>query len=163
VNEEAISDTVNEELNIDSDDKMDLEIEGETVSEKSSNEKSESESESETSCASVDEWKEVTMGNKKPKAHTVTKNAGPQFNLLPDAEPIDYFSLFSNDELLNNTVMETNRYAKDKLAAKPKVIWNRWSDISVPEMKAFLGLIINMGLIPLPGIKDYCLVSGQHR
>jgi hypothetical protein len=27
--------------------------------------------------------------------------------------------------------------------------------VSVPEMKAFLGLIINMGLIPLPGIKDY--------
>jgi hypothetical protein len=28
--------------------------------------------------------------------------------------------------------------------------------VSVPEMKAFLGLIINMGLIPFPpDIKDY--------
>jgi hypothetical protein len=27
--------------------------------------------------------------------------------------------------------------------------------VSVPEMKAFLGLIINMGLMPLPDIKDY--------
>jgi hypothetical protein len=26
--------------------------------------------------------------------------------------------------------------------------------VSVPEMKAFLGLIINMGLMPLPDIKD---------
>jgi hypothetical protein len=26
--------------------------------------------------------------------HTHTKNAGPQFNLLPDAEPMDYFILF---------------------------------------------------------------------
>jgi hypothetical protein len=30
-----------------------------------------------------------------------------------------------------------------------------WSDVSVPEVKAFLGIIINMGLIPLPDIKDY--------
>jgi hypothetical protein len=27
--------------------------------------------------------------------------------------------------------------------------------VSVPEMKAFLGLIINMVLMPLPDIKDY--------
>jgi hypothetical protein len=27
--------------------------------------------------------------------------------------------------------------------------------VSVPEIKAFLGLIINMGLMPLPDIKDY--------
>jgi hypothetical protein len=27
--------------------------------------------------------------------------------------------------------------------------------VSVPEVKAFLGLIINMGLIPLPDIKYY--------
>jgi hypothetical protein len=27
--------------------------------------------------------------------------------------------------------------------------------VSVPEMKAFLGLIINMALMPLPDIKDY--------
>jgi hypothetical protein len=27
--------------------------------------------------------------------------------------------------------------------------------VSVPELKAFLGVIINMGLMPLPDIKDY--------
>jgi hypothetical protein len=37
VYEESISDMLNEELDIDSDDEMDLEIEGETVSEESSN------------------------------------------------------------------------------------------------------------------------------
>jgi hypothetical protein len=44
----------------------------------------------------------MTMGDKKPKAYTFTKEAGPQFNLLPDAEPVVYFSLFFNDELSNN-------------------------------------------------------------
>jgi hypothetical protein len=56
VDEEAISHMVNEELRTDSDDEMDLEIEGKTVSEESRNEKSESECE--TSGASVDGWKD---------------------------------------------------------------------------------------------------------
>jgi hypothetical protein len=45
------------------------------------------------------------MGNKKPKAYIFTKNAGPQFNLLPDAEPMDHFILFFNDELWSNIVI----------------------------------------------------------
>jgi hypothetical protein len=32
---------------------------------------------------------------------------------------------------------------------------NRWSDLSVLEIKVILGLIINMGLTELPDIKDY--------
>jgi hypothetical protein len=46
----------------------------------------------------------MTIGNKKPRAYIFNQNAEPQFNLLPDAEPMDYFSLFCNDELLNNIV-----------------------------------------------------------
>jgi hypothetical protein len=98
------------------------------------------------------------VGDKKPKAYTFTKNAGPQFNLLPDAEPMDYFILFFSDELLHNIVTETNRYARHKIAELQLSlwsIWSRWSDVSVPEMKLFLGLIINTGLTPLPDIKDY--------
>jgi hypothetical protein len=66
---------------------------------------------------------------------------------------MDYFSLFFNDELLNNTVVERNRYARQKISElqlSPRSVWSRWSDVSVPEMKAFLGLIINMGLMSLP-------------
>jgi hypothetical protein len=43
VDEESISDMLNEELNIDPDEEMDLEIEGETASEELNNKKSESE------------------------------------------------------------------------------------------------------------------------
>jgi hypothetical protein len=46
------------------------------------------------------------MGDKKPKAHTFTKNVEPQFNFLPDSEPMDYFRLFFDDELLNNIVTD---------------------------------------------------------
>jgi hypothetical protein len=98
------------------------------------------------------------MGDKKLNAYTFTKNAGPQFHLLPDAEPMDYFSLFFSDEILNSIVVETNRYARHKLSElqlSPRSNWSRWSDVFVPEMKAFLALIINMGLMPLLDIKDY--------
>jgi hypothetical protein len=61
---------------------------------------------------------------------------------------MNYFSLFVNDELSNNTVVETNRYARHKTAELQlslRSIWSRWSDVTVSEVKALLGLIINMG------------------
>jgi hypothetical protein len=115
-------------------------------------------SESGISVACIDGWEDITMGDKKLNTYTFTKNAGPQFHLLPDAELMDYFSLFFSDELLNSIVVETNRYVRHKsleLQLSPRSIWRGWSDVSVPEMKVFLGLIINMGLMPLPDIKDY--------
>jgi hypothetical protein len=66
----------------------------------------------------------VTTGDKKPKAYTFIKNAGPQFNLLPDAEPIDYLIVFFNDELLNNIVIKTNRYSRHKIAVLQLSPWS---------------------------------------
>jgi hypothetical protein len=83
---------------------------------------SESENERETSVVRVDGWEEMAKDNKKPKAYTFSKNAGPQFNLLPDAELMDHFNLFFNDELVNNIVIETKRYVRTQncgTSAKP--------------------------------------------
>jgi hypothetical protein len=63
----------------------------------------------------VDGWEDVTMSDKKPKTYTFTKNSGPQFNFLPHAELMDYFSLFFNDKLVNNIVTETCRYGRHKI------------------------------------------------
>jgi hypothetical protein len=82
----------------------------------------------------------MTTANKKPKIYTFIKNAGPQFNFLPGAEPMHYFILFFNDEILNSIVTKTNRYARHKiveLQLSPWSTWSRWSDVSVPEAKAF--------------------------
>jgi hypothetical protein len=95
----------------------------------------------------VDEWEDMTMCDNKPKAHTFTKNARPQFNLPLDAEPIDYFVLFFNDELLNNIFIEPSGNARHKIVEiqlSLRSIWIRWCDVSVPKVKSFLGLIINM-------------------
>jgi hypothetical protein len=83
--EESVSDMVSEELDIISGHEMNSENKGQSASEELSNTLSESECESETSVVRIDGWEDVTMGDKKPNAYTLIKNAGAQF-LLPDAE-----------------------------------------------------------------------------
>jgi hypothetical protein len=94
-------------------------------------------SESETSIVCINGLEDVIMGDKKLNEYTFPKNAWPQFHLLPDAEPMDCFSLSFGT------------------SAKSEIHLGRWSDVSVPDMKAFLCLIINMGQMALPDIKDY--------
>jgi hypothetical protein len=123
--EKSNSDMLNEELNIDSYNEMNLQIEPEAASEESSNEMSESENET---------------GDKNPKAYTFTKNAGPQLNLLPDSEPMDYFTLFFNDEHMINIIIETDRCARHKIAElqlSPRSTWSMWSDVSDPKSRCF--------------------------
>jgi hypothetical protein len=89
---------------------------------------------------SVAGWKIEPMGDKKPKEYTFTKNTRSKLNLLPDVEPMDYFRLFFNDKLLNNTVTKTNRYARDtfaKLQLRLRSIWNKWSDVCVTKLRHF--------------------------
>jgi hypothetical protein len=62
-NEESIIALLNKELNVDSDNQMDLENVEETASEESSDEMSESESESGTSVLRVDGWEDVMIGD----------------------------------------------------------------------------------------------------
>jgi hypothetical protein len=90
--EVSISDNLSEELDMVSGNEMNMENEEQNASEESSNTSPESECESETSVACIDGWEDVTFGDKTLNAYTFTKNVGPQFHLLPDAEPINYFS-----------------------------------------------------------------------
>jgi hypothetical protein len=89
----------------------------ETASEESSNEMLESERESETSAVCVGGWEDAMVDDKKSKAYAFTKNAGSQFNLLPDVEPMDYFSSFFNDKLLTNTVTRDKQVCKTQNSA----------------------------------------------
>ena len=34
-------------------------------------------------------------------------------------------------------------------------VWNKWRDVSLEEMKAFIGIIINKGLHDVPDMKDF--------
>ena len=88
------------------------------------------------------------------------QNSGPQN--IPDncQHPVDYFLLFFTIELLNTLVTQTNNYAKkfidEKLATlKHKSMVRHWKDVTVTEMKAFIAIILNMGLCRKPTIFAY--------
>jgi hypothetical protein len=71
-----------------------MKMKGQSVGEELSKASSESECESDTSVVHIDGWEDVTMGDRKPKAYTFTKNAGPQFNHPPDAEPMPFILVY---------------------------------------------------------------------
>ena len=37
----------------------------------------------------------------------------------------------------------------------PRSLYSNWKDVTVDEMKGFVGVILNMGIIQLPNLKDY--------
>ncbi|CAK9810836.1 PiggyBac transposable element-derived protein 4 [Anthophora plagiata] len=83
--------------------------------------------------------------------------AGP--HVPPDKkEPLDFFELFVTNELVNEIVIETNNYATKKLEGKtlsPYSIWRNWRNVTLEEMWAFIGVIINMGTMPLANLQEY--------
>jgi len=72
---------------------------------------------------------------------------------------IDFFQLFFSNDLLEEICSETNRYVNARIQSKspltPRSPWNDWKDVTLEEMKPFLGILINMSLNPKPAIKDF--------
>eukprot|EP00069_Balaena_mysticetus_P010131 bmy_20513T0 len=59
----------------------------------------------------------------------------------PSASAVDFFQLFVPDNVLKNMVVQTNLYAKkfqERFGSD-----GAWVDVTLPEMKAFLGYVIS--------------------
>lgn len=78
------------------------------------------------------------------------------------ARPSTFFSLFFDEEIINLLVVETNRYANDKLS-EPGLSRNarvrKWKDVDQKEMKKLFGIIMWMGLVKMPNISNYWSTS----
>jgi len=113
-------------------------------------------------CRSADEMLELlhtdplwTRRNYKPiHVRQFAENSSP--NLPEDfdttSSPIKYFQLFFSDEVLNEIVENTNKYViyhgNSKRVTDPRYVEKYWkTDLTVPELKAFLGICIIFGLI----------------
>ena len=59
--------------------------------------------------------------------------------------------------ILQYIIQTTNNYAADRLTSVPRYrsVFRNWRNISLVEMRAFIGVIIQMGLVQLSDIKDY--------
>ena len=55
-------------------------------------------------------------------------------------------------------VEKTNAYAEKKLSTMtltPRSLYRNWKPVTVEEMKGFIGIILNMGIVQLTNLKDY--------
>ena len=103
------------------------------------------------SISSSEEWIEVNESSDPPTIKFSVPHAttGPQ---IPRdvKEPMDYFRLYFTDELVENIIKETNKYAVEKIKKKElssKSLWHMWRDVTKEEFFAFIAVVLNMGLI----------------
>ena len=81
-----------------------------------------------------------------------TESPGPTIPV--SRSPIEMFKTFCSDDLIDNIVLETNRYHQ-QTSNSPDF------ETSAEEMNAYLGFMILMGMCRLPEIRDYWAKSDQ--
>ncbi|GLV41744.1 hypothetical protein CBL_12033 [Carabus blaptoides fortunei] len=107
-----------------------------------------------------DEWIDVSEVDNIPSPMDFDispRIAGPQIS-NDIKEPLEFFRLYFTDPLNDSTIKETNDYANSKLRGKQlskRSIWNTWSDVNRKEFLAFIGVILNMGTMPVANLQEY--------
>ena len=70
---------------------------------------------------------------------------------IPES-PVEIFNLFFTDDILQTIVDESNRYAQQVMGQEK---FDKWTKIALPELRAYMGFCILMGINKLPCIEDY--------
>lgn len=109
----------------------------------SSSDSSESD-ETDDSVSAETDWDKADIS--PPEIDFDAVNVLPTISFSESDGPLDFFSLFFDDPIFEYMVKETNRYAKQS-----KI--RHWKETSVPEIKAFFGIMIAMGLHKLPDVE----------
>ena len=97
-------------------------------------------------CPSMDT---PTVINFPPK-HPFTETVGPTKPLPASAKALDFFLQMFDLDLMEEIVIETNRYATTRENRNKE-----WESLTVPEFQSFLGTMIMMGLHTLPALENY--------
>ncbi|XP_047106833.1 piggyBac transposable element-derived protein 4-like [Schistocerca piceifrons] len=95
--------------------------------------------------------------NPSPPSFVYAEVPGPK-HIPANATPIDFFNLFFSLQLFTIMVTETNRYARQVIQSmhlSPNSRIKQWQPTTVAEMRAFIAVILNMGLIKKPTIFSY--------
>ena len=83
---------------------------------------------------------------------------GPTIPLPIDASSLAYLFLFLTDTIWGYLVAGINAYAavrRGRMPPRRRSIFRGWWDVTLQEVKAFVGVILEMGLIQLSDIKEY--------
>ena len=110
-------------------------------------------------------WMNLVGEDPGPPNVEFTVNSGPRIHLPRDSKPIDYLQLFVTNFSLDKIVTETNRYAdkwiedhQEHLAQHPNSrvhVWIKQGNTNRTEIKAFLSICINFGLLKKSATHHY--------
>ena len=121
--------------------------------------------------ARVDEiiWRQVDKTSLKHFPFTVN-DTGIKVNLYEEfinSSVYDCYKLFVTDDIIQFMVHETNRYAEQvlKKGIKPRSRLKNWTPVTMEELEKFLGILLWMGLVQQPKLRNYwsqtCLYSNE--
>lgn len=83
-----------------------------------------------------------------------TGQPGVKANITTETKPIDHVSLVFDDDLLNTVVVEKNRRANEVMNTTRTATLSKkeiqWKDITLTELKTFLGLCCLSGTVRFP-------------
>lgn len=110
------------------------------------------------------DWEDWSEGRPRPDFELIPFDENqsgfvPPINEPRPTSPLDFFHLFFSLALFREIVEETNRYAKEKIAKATPLpkhsIWWQWTDVTLKEMIAFHGVLLNMGRQIKKSMKDF--------
>lgn len=103
---------------------------------------------------STDYWTRLRTGDITDRVVIpFTEAAGPHHQLAKNSDALDFFNLLFPDALVGLITTETNAHAKTCRFLGRRL--PDWVPVTVPEVKAFIGLVILMGIQNLPDISHY--------
>lgn len=103
-------------------------------------------------------WKKVTKYEAEEWLEGYHAKAGPQnCPFTHYSKPIDFFHLIFTKELLNDILSWTNARATERIdnEKRRKNKMKLWFNMEEKELKAFLGVLLTMGIVRMPGIHCY--------
>ncbi|XP_033360721.1 piggyBac transposable element-derived protein 4-like [Bombus vosnesenskii] len=103
-----------------------------------------------------EEWQEI-----RERGQTMTEYSQEEELLIEDTDcddPVSLYKLFFTDNILEMIVEETNKYAVQCLensVSNSREHQLDWKPVTKDEMNTFIGILLIMGLVPLPKIRLY--------
>ena len=83
-------------------------------------------------------------------------------NINENLSPFQVFHIFVNNDIISHIKTETNRYAAQQIAAQKRKgpisknsVFSRWKPVTISEIECFLAIIMHMGFVRKPRLRDY--------
>lgn len=102
--------------------------------------------------AHLQKWRSATQ---PVTVRPFERSVGPQHDLPSTASALDFLFLFLPQFVFDLAAAETNRYARQKAEAKNGAPDPLWHDTTPDEIRAYIAILIMMGIKQLPRIWCY--------